>query len=205
MRRFLFGLAILAIAAPLAHANDDQIAHQIIKSLKAKQAQGDLKNFNIGLRVRDGDVFLNGHVADAQQERLALEAARAADGVGQVFNEIHIREVQTKLAKHTVAKEPQTLKAPAPMPTVHVANLEEIAAEPEVELALLEGEENESRTSTPSLANAKAIATEIIRRFREEKASGNLRGFGIDGRHSLSVTVRGVLTAACATLPHSRE
>ena len=180
MRRFLVGLALLAIVAPLAHANDDQIAQQIVKSLKASQAKGNLKNFNIGLRVQDGEVFLSGHVANAEQERLALQTARAANGVAQVSSEIEVRAVASRVVKQTVAKPaPVAVKlTPAPMPEVHVSNQVEDGTALVVKQALLEDDPAEAPAQ--NLAAAKEIASEIILRLRAEKAKGTLRGFGID-------------------------
>jgi osmotically-inducible protein OsmY len=93
MRRFLVGFAILAIAAPsprLAWAGDQQIAKQIVQSLESEKSKGNLRHFNIELRVKKGAVYLSGHVANAKQEKLALAAARKATGVQQIFNEIEV-------------------------------------------------------------------------------------------------------------------
>ena len=175
MRRFFSGLVIMALAAPLAHANDDQIAQQIVKSLKANQAQGNLKNFNLGLQVRDGDVYLSGHVANARQEQLAIRSARAVDGVGKVFSEITVQ--QSKAAVATA----ETTESHSSPEKVHLANAQENTGRAaNVRLALLEDDSQRGRASSRTRAQAKAIATEIIRRLREEKSSGNLRGFGID-------------------------
>ena len=187
MRRFLFGLAFLAIVAPLAHANDDQIAQRIVKSLKASQATGNLKNFNIGLRVQDGEVFLSGHVANAHQERLALATAQATQGVEQVFSEIEVRKVALKVAKPVVTRPVVTKPAPispkltpAPMPEVHVGNQVGDDAELRVKQALLENVPTETALPANTLSDAKEIASQIIRQLRQEKAQGTMRGFGID-------------------------
>ena len=59
MRRFFFGLAVFALAAPmplLAETTDRQIAQQIINHLKSQKESGELKGFNLDLQVKDGSV-----------------------------------------------------------------------------------------------------------------------------------------------------
>ena len=115
MRRFLVGFAILAIAAPsprLAWAGDREIAEQIVQSLEADKSKGKLRDFNIELHVEDGAVYLSGYVANEKQEKLALEAARSARGVKQIFNEMEI--AGSKAAKPSLAVLPTSTKVDKP-------------------------------------------------------------------------------------------
>ncbi len=94
MRRFFFGLAVFALAAPvplLAETTDRQIAQQIVKQLKSQKEAGQLKGFNLDLQVEEGAVYLSGFVTEPEQRRKAVDAARRVEGVTQVFNEIEIK------------------------------------------------------------------------------------------------------------------
>ena len=65
MRRLLLGLAIASIAAlsPCwVHADDQQIAQQIVQQLRQQKADGRLTGFGIDLEVESGIVWLKGHV-----------------------------------------------------------------------------------------------------------------------------------------------
>jgi osmotically-inducible protein OsmY len=92
MRRILLGMAIsLAALAPQGlRADDQKIAQQIVQELKAQQAAGNLRGFKIDLAVEDGTVLLQGHVSSPEQQQLALEIARRAEGVKQVVNDLRI-------------------------------------------------------------------------------------------------------------------
>ena len=117
MRRLFIGLAIFAIAVPAplaARADDRDIAQQIVKTLQAHRAKGDLKDFNLGLRVEEGAVYLSGDVATKEQERLAITAARRAEGVQQVYNQIKVTEAESAAAVHWIASESNHIEVPIP-------------------------------------------------------------------------------------------
>ncbi|MDP6469293.1 MAG: BON domain-containing protein [Pirellulaceae bacterium] len=102
MRRFFFGLAVFALAAPmplLAETTDRQIAQQIISLLKSQKENGELKGFNLDLQVEDGAVYLKGFVSEREQRRKAIEAARHVKGVKQVYNEIEVKHTESPEAK----------------------------------------------------------------------------------------------------------
>ena len=95
MRRLLLGLAIASIAAlsPCwVHADDQQIAQQIVQQLRQQKADGRLTGFGIDLEVESGIVWLKGHVASPEQQQLVVEIARRVDGVGQVVNDLQVKE-----------------------------------------------------------------------------------------------------------------
>jgi len=89
----LIHLAIIAafMAVPaIAMGGDTEIAQSIVKQLQAKKSEGSLKGFNIGLRVEEGVVWLEGHVSNPQQHDLAVDIARRVSGVERVVDGIRI-------------------------------------------------------------------------------------------------------------------
>ena len=79
MRRLLLGLAIASIAAlsPCwVHADDQQIAQQIVQQLRQQKADGQLTGFGIDLEVESGIVWLKGHVRSREQQALVLDIAQ---------------------------------------------------------------------------------------------------------------------------------
>jgi hypothetical protein len=93
MRRYVFRLALLSMAALAPHAvlgDDQQIAQQIMQKLKAEKDAGNLKGFSIDLQVDEGTVWLSGRVASELQQSKALDIARRIPGVQQVVNDLTI-------------------------------------------------------------------------------------------------------------------
>ena len=93
MRRLVVGLAIISLAAialSWAQADDQDIAKEITERLKQEQKVGHLRDFNINLKVADGNVLLKGHVTSQEQQKLALETARSAKGVKHVVSDLQI-------------------------------------------------------------------------------------------------------------------
>ncbi|MEW4452285.1 BON domain-containing protein [Bremerella sp. JC817] len=89
----LMHLAIMAafMAVPaIAMGGDTEIAQSIVKQLQAKKAEGSLKGFNIGLRVEEGVVLLEGHVSSPEQHDMAIDVARRVSGVARVVDGIRI-------------------------------------------------------------------------------------------------------------------
>jgi len=110
MRTLIVGL-VIAVAlgtAPLNAAADDvKIARTIVQKLRIQKELGNLKGFNIGVRVENGDVWMEGVVADANQRTAALEIARRVEGVKQVVNDLHFPS-----AAEMNATEPRQLAQP---------------------------------------------------------------------------------------------
>ena len=70
MRRLMVGVALAAIVglgASNALADDTVIAQNIAEQLRVKKQSGALKGFNVGVRVQNGDVWLEGHVSNPAQ------------------------------------------------------------------------------------------------------------------------------------------
>ena len=115
MRRLMLGLAIAATAALLpatSHADDQQIAEFIKSRLQVEQQQGNLRGFNVDMRVDRGTVWFQGQVSTPEQEKLILRTAQQAGylGVVQVVDDI---EVSSTLASQT-ASAPQADQAQMP-------------------------------------------------------------------------------------------
>lgn len=110
MRRLVLGIAIAAVAcAPAVGQADDQRIAEFIKSrLQTEQQAGNLRGFNIDMRVEQGTIWFKGHVADEAMEMLVLKAGQAAGHLGavQVVDEIEVKS----------AAKPAT--APASQPAV---------------------------------------------------------------------------------------
>lgn len=97
MRRFLFGVVIASVAAAMpawAFGGDREIAKTVMSELQQYKDAGQLKGFDINLKVEDGIVYLLGEVANRNQRALIAKAAANAAGSNNVVNEIKIREAQ---------------------------------------------------------------------------------------------------------------
>jgi osmotically-inducible protein OsmY len=73
------------------HADDQQIAQQIVQQLQQRKTDGQLTGFGIDLEVESGIVWLKGHVRSAEQQALVLDVARRVRGVEQVINDLQIQ------------------------------------------------------------------------------------------------------------------
>jgi len=103
MRLFLATIAVgltAVLGAASAFAGDKEIAQAVIKQFRDRQTAGQLKGFNINLKVDHGDVWLEGHVSNPEQKDLALDIARRVPGVNQVIDAITVKKPQsaTKIA-----------------------------------------------------------------------------------------------------------
>jgi len=120
MRRLVLGIAIAAssLVPTIGMADDRQIAEFIKGRLAAEQQQGNLKGFNVDMRVDRGTVWFKGHVSNSQQEQLILKAAQSAGhlGVVQVVDDIDVRGTSEPTPQVSLAPPtPQIEKAqPAP-------------------------------------------------------------------------------------------
>lgn len=98
MRRFLFGVAIASITAVMpawAFGGDREIAKTLMTELQQHKSAGELKGFDIDLKVEDGIVFLTGRVASTAQHKLVLSAAKSAAGAENVVDELTVDSAST--------------------------------------------------------------------------------------------------------------
>jgi osmotically-inducible protein OsmY len=84
--------SIVALSPCWVHADDQQIAQQIVQQLRQQKADGRLTGFGIDLEVESGIVWLKGHVTTPEQQQLVLEIARRVEGVVQVVNDLRVKE-----------------------------------------------------------------------------------------------------------------
>jgi osmotically-inducible protein OsmY len=95
MRRFLFGVVIASVTAAMpawAFGGDREIAKTVMSELQQYKDAGQLKGFDVNLKVEDGVVYLMGEVANRNQRALIAKAAASAAGSANVVNEIQIRQ-----------------------------------------------------------------------------------------------------------------
>ena len=95
MRRLVLGIAVAvtSLIPVLGMADDQQIADYIKSRLQAEQSQGNLRGFNVDMRVERGTVWFKGHVSNQTQEMTILRAAQQAGhlGVVQVVDDIEVK------------------------------------------------------------------------------------------------------------------
>ena len=98
MRRLMLGIAVAVTSlVPVpGMANDQQIADFIKGRLQAEQRQGNLRGFNVDMRVDQGTVWFKGHVSNSDQEMMILKTAQAAGhlGVVKVVDDIESKAAQ---------------------------------------------------------------------------------------------------------------
>jgi len=93
MRRTLFTWAILAVAAlapamALGDDNEDKaIAQEIATVLRDS---GRLKNYSVGVKYRNGTVWLSGRVTSEKQLKNALDVVSNLEGVEQIVNNMSV-------------------------------------------------------------------------------------------------------------------
>ncbi len=156
MRRFLFGVVIASVTAAMpawAFGGDREIAQSVMAELQQFKAAGQLKGFDIDLKVQDGIVYLTGEVASEAQRAIVERAAMNEVGRANL-----VSELQTKGTSPAV--QPQEKPQPKPPSMVKPASGSE-------------------RRDAPTADDA-AITDSIIASLQESKFSGKLRGFDLD-------------------------
>jgi len=117
MRRIVLGIAAaMTTFAPAAvQADDQQIADFIRNKLQTEQQQGNLRGFNVDLRVDRGTVWLDGDVSSKDQEALILRTAQGAGylGVVQVVDDIDVVPPAAEEPVRPVAIEPTIMPGPS--------------------------------------------------------------------------------------------
>lgn len=111
MRRLCLGLAIatmLVMMPKAVNADDQQIADKIMQGLQEAKQQGQLKGFQVDMKVQDGTVWFSGYVANSQQEETIFNVAQSAQGLGlvQIVDNIEVQ----------AAASPAPVAMPAPVP-----------------------------------------------------------------------------------------
>ena len=93
MRRNIYGLALLvmAIATPIgarASDEDDRDAAQQIATIL--RDSGRMQNYSVGVKFKDGNVWLAGRVSNKEQMTAALEVVSDIEGVNQIINNMTV-------------------------------------------------------------------------------------------------------------------
>lgn len=96
MRRLGLGFAVatmLLLMPQTGRADDQSIANRIMQGLQTAKQQGQLKGFQLDLKVEEGTAAITGYVASEQQEALVFDIAQSARDLGlvQIVDEIEIR------------------------------------------------------------------------------------------------------------------
>ncbi len=79
MRKFFFGalIASMTVALPcVAMGGDREIAQAVMSQLQQHKTEGQLKGFDLDLKVEDGVVYLTGSVSSQAQKTIVENAAR---------------------------------------------------------------------------------------------------------------------------------
>ena len=124
MRRYVFGFAMLAVAAcsPVIvradQQQDKQIAQQVMQRLQQEKEAGRLKGFSIDLQVEEGTLWLSGRVPTKEQQTTALEAARRIPGVKQVVNDLTVTGAKPVSTVSKSTSIPVSTMKETPEPTV---------------------------------------------------------------------------------------
>ncbi len=118
MRRLCLGFAIatmLVMMPQAVNADDQQIADKIMEGLQSAKQQGQLKGFQVDMRVQDGTVWFSGYVSEESQEETIFSVAQSAKDLGlvQIVDNIEVRQALPAVTQATYA--PQEVPAPAPM------------------------------------------------------------------------------------------
>jgi osmotically-inducible protein OsmY len=97
-RKYLFPLIALLLLVPVACSSLNQVTPDewddaaIEAEIRKNMAEDvDMKVFDIGVKVEDGRVTLDGTVDTADQRTKAGDAARDVKGVKSVINNISVR------------------------------------------------------------------------------------------------------------------
>ena len=95
MRRLVlsFAVAVTSLMPSVGMADDTQIAEYVKSQLQEQQQMGNLKGFNVDMRVDRGTVWFEGFVSNRDQQMTILKTAQKAGhlGVVQVVNDIEVR------------------------------------------------------------------------------------------------------------------
>ncbi|MEM7785853.1 MAG: BON domain-containing protein [Planctomycetota bacterium] len=117
MRRLVLGIAVAvtSLMPTFGMADDQQIADYIKTRLQAEQQAGNLKGFNVDMRVENGTVLFKGHVSNTAQEMTILKTAQAAGhlGVVKVVDDINILSTSATTVAQPTYAQPLPTQVPA--------------------------------------------------------------------------------------------
>ena len=117
MRRLVlsFAVAVTSLMPSVGMADDTQIAEYVKSQLQEQQQMGNLKGFNVDMRVDRGTVWFEGFVSNRDQQMTILKTAQKAGhlGVVQVVNDIEVRAAKPASPYQAAAyQQPPTQQQP---------------------------------------------------------------------------------------------
>lgn len=117
MRRFapMFAMALAALIAVPATADDLEIANKIAAKLSQKQKEKVLKDFRISVDVDEGVAWVSGHVKTEEQRHDVLEITRRVKGVKLVVNDLAVGAEKSTETPAESKPEPETLAPTQPV------------------------------------------------------------------------------------------
>jgi hypothetical protein len=109
MRRLLTGFvvaAVFAVVPTLAMAGNQQVAEEIASRLRTS---GQMSDYKIGVKFQNGTAWLHGHVASAEQMKMALRLTFKTASVDRVVNQLTVASSDVaQHAKAELANEPRS-------------------------------------------------------------------------------------------------
>jgi osmotically-inducible protein OsmY len=201
MRRLVVGLAFLALAASTfswALADDQEIARKVKERLTQEKKEGNLRSFDINLKVVEGKVTLKGSVASAEQKELAVGLARQVDGVKDIQDELQVKAATVETSLSDSGEASSATPTPArktllsnlfrntlPQASSNASGDQDQSSEPDVS-----AQPASPSASAPDAAAAKElkesqaaadrrIGEKITRQLQQAKDGGQLKGFGM--------------------------
>ncbi len=163
MRRFLFGVVIASVTAAMpawAFGGDREIAKTLMSELQQHKEAGQLKGFDIDLKVENGVIILTGEVASAAQRQLVSRAAADAAGADNVVNELTVKGE----SRPVVEKAASGLR---------------IEGEKSSAASKVQPASTTAASNTPTAQDVQITDT-VISKLQKSKAAGQLRGFELD-------------------------
>jgi len=159
-------------------ADDPQIAKSIAEALKSQKDAGNLHGFKINLEVDQGTVWLKGHVADDEQQALAVRIAETTKGVDQVVNDLKVEGGAASRRKFSLSRVAplRMLKPRAEAPRQAVQTTRRSAT---VDFAAAT-ERGDEQKNVRQASHDEQIAEAIFNRLSKAKQSGQLRNFKLD-------------------------
>ncbi len=118
MRRTLLSLAIAIIAttAVAARADDQQdqaVAQQIAQILRDS---GEMRDYSVGVKYKEGTVWLTGRVSSNQQMQAALSVVSDIEGISQIVNNMSVAKGKAGLKQPAAARRVSATSADLAMP-----------------------------------------------------------------------------------------
>ncbi|GIW98792.1 MAG: BON domain-containing protein [Pirellulaceae bacterium] len=164
MRRFLFGVVIASITTALpagAMGGDREIAKAVMTKLQQQKAAGLLRGFDIDLRVQDGVVYLDGHVATQAQYELVKKAAAEVAGAENLVSKLEVKG--DTASDSSSAVQPVSTRGSTPV--------EHPSYDPVVPAS--------TNTTAPMLSDDQ-VTDIVINQLQRMQTAGDLRGFQLD-------------------------